>query len=189
MIDTFYFDANGWLAPNSMDATPNGLCDSLTPKGTFHWEIVGKNGETKGKGTFPNGIVNEGLNRLLNVMFVATTQITTWYVGLISSVSYSALAAGDTMASHSGWTESVAYSGSNRPQWTAGTSTSKSTTNSSTVDFAINADGTVIKGIFITSDNTKSGTSGVLWSTGLFGGDQTLANGDTLKITYTVNVS
>lgn len=189
MLDSYYFDANGWTAPNVMEATPGGLCDLLKPRGVFNWEIVGKDGKSKGKGTFPNGITNDGLNKLLNVMFVATTQLTTWYVGLISSTSYSALAAGDTMASHSGWTESVAYSGSTRPQWTAGTSTSKSTTNSSTVDFAINADGTVIKGIFITSDNTKSGTSGTLWSTGLFTGDQTLANGDTLKITYTVNVS
>lgn len=188
MFDTYHFDANGWFS-NKMDAIPGGLCDTLTPKGTFHWEVIGKDGKTKRKGTFPNGIVNDGLNKLLNVMFVSATQITGWYVGLISNTSYSALAAGDTMGSHSGWTESVAYSGSTRPQWTAGTSSAKSTTNSSTVDFAINADGTVIKGIFITSDNTKSGTTGTLWSTGLFGGDQTLANGDTLKITYTVNVS
>lgn len=188
MLDTYYFDANGWLS-NKMDATPGGLCDKFNPRGRFDYEIVDKHGKTKAKGTFPNAIVNEGLNKLLNVMFFGTTQLTSWYVGLISNTSYTALAAGDTMSSHSGWTESVAYSGSTRPQWTAGSSTSKSTTNSTTVDFAINADGTVIKGIFITSDNTKSGTSGTLWSTGLFTGDQTLANGDTLKITYTVNVS
>lgn len=188
-MDNIYFDTNGWLLGGRMDAAPGGLCDKLTPRGVFGWEVIGKDGKLKRKGTFPNGITNDGLNKLLNVMFVAATQLTAWYAGLISNTSYSALAAGDTMSSHAGWTESVAYSGSTRPQWTAGTSTSKSTTNSSTVDFAINADGTVIKGIFITSDNTKSGTSGTLWSTGLFTGDQTLANGDTLKITYTVNVS
>jgi hypothetical protein len=50
----------------------------------------------------------------------------------------------------------------------------------------MNASGTV-KGIFITSNNTKSGTSGKLWSTALFSADVPVVNGDQLKITYTLN--
>jgi hypothetical protein len=184
-LDNFTLDVMGTLPFD-----PDGFIDIVNPRGRFHVECYDKDGNLKWTDDFKNGIVNEGLNRLLNVMFDGTTtRITAWYIGLISNSGYSALAAGDTMASHSGWAETVAYGASNRPQWTAGTTTTKSTTNSSTVDFAINADGTVVKGIFITSDNTKSGTSGVLWSTGLFSADQTLANGDTLKITYTVNAS
>lgn len=187
MFETDYFSAGGWYTPD--EPCISGFIDHFTPKGRFHAEAFNKNGDLLWKDEFPNGITNEGLNTLLNVMFVADTQLTAWYIGLISVTSFSALAAGDTMSSHAGWTEAVAYSGSTRPQWTAGTSTSKSTTNSSTVDFAINADGTVLKGIFISSNSTKSGTTGKLWSTGLFSSDQTLNNGDTLKITYTVNVS
>lgn len=190
MFETEIFSAGGWFTPDPDPVLAQaGLLDHLNPRGIFEVEAFDKFGKSKWKHKFPNGITNEGLNTLLNVFFVADTQLTTWYIGLISATSYSALAAGDTMASHGGWTEAIAYSGSTRPQWTAGTSSSKSTTNSSTVDFAINADGTVLKGVFITSNSSKSGTSGKLWSTGLFGSDQTLNNGDTLKINYTVNVS
>lgn len=191
MFDTVQISAGGWLSPDPephIDAAP-GFVDHLNPRGYFTATCYDKFGNKKWEMEFPNGITNEGLNTLLNVMFVADTQLTTWYIGLISATSYSALAAADTMASHGGWTESVAYSNSTRPQWTAGTSTSKSTTNASTVDFAMNSDGTVLKGIFITSGSAKSGTAGKLWSTGLFGSDATLNNGDTLKINYTVNVS
>lgn len=159
--------------------------------GRFEAEIVRRDGTIEKLG-FLNGVTTLGFNLMLDSTFrsASITPISTWYMGLISNSGYSALSAADTMASHAGWTEdSTHYTATNRPGWTPGTAASKSITNSTTVNFAMNADNTVIKGIFLTSDNTLGGTSGTLYSAGLFGSDQTLFNGDTLKITYTVTLS
>ena len=159
--------------------------------GRFHAEIHRKDGTVVDLG-FLNGVTNTGFNLMLDSTFrsASISPISTWYIGLISNSGFSALNATDTMSSHSGWTEdSTHYTASNRPTWTPSAAASKSITNSSSVNFAINTDSTVIKGIFVTSDNTLGGTGGTLWSTGLFGSDQTLFNGDTLKITYTVTLS
>ena len=57
------------------------------------------------------------------------------------------------------------------------------------MNFPMNTDNTVIKGIFVISDPSLNGTIGLLWSSGLFSSDQTLYNGDILKITYSVALS
>lgn len=135
-----------------------------------------------------NDITNVGKNYILNVMFNGGTQIAnnSWFVGLISNTSYTALAAADTMSSHSGWTEFTSYSQSNRVAWGSQTATSQSTSNTTPATFDITGSGTV-KGVFITSNSTISGTTGTLWATALFGADVPVTNGDQLKITYTVS--
>ena len=155
-------------------------------KGRFQIEHRNKAGELIGKYDFPNGIVDEGLNHILETQFNGGTPITSWYVGLIDNASFSALANADVMNSHAGWQESDDYSEATRPEWTAGTAASRQITNSATVDFSINATVT-LKGIFITSNNTKNGTTGVLWSTAAFSSNVSANNGDTLKVTYTVS--
>jgi hypothetical protein len=121
-------------------------------------------------------------------MFKDGTQIasTSWFGGLISSSGYSALSASDTMSSHSGWAEFTGYTQSTRVAWGPGTPASQSITNASPMTFDINATGT-LKGIFITSNSTKSGTSGKLWATGLFSADVPVVSGDQMKVTYTVS--
>jgi hypothetical protein len=57
--------------------------------------------------TIDNIVVNAGLNHILDVVLSGGTQITTWYLGLLSATP--TVAAGDTMASHGGWTEITAY--------------------------------------------------------------------------------
>ena len=135
-----------------------------------------------------NDITNEGKNTLFDVMFNTATQIAnnSWFIGLISNTGYSALAATDTMSSHAGWTEFTTYTQANRVAWGSGSAASQSVTNATPATFNINASGT-IKGIFITSNNTKSGTTGKLWSTALFSADVPVVNGDEIKITYTLN--
>lgn len=170
--------------------------------GEFRYTLLDKDGNEKASGVFNNGVTNEGLDRILNTMFDGTTQIGAgaWYIGLISATSFSALAAGDTYDSHSGWLEAgdaspdtaPDYTG-DRKAWDPAASTAQSSSNAATVDFAMTESGTV-KGIFLCSVETKgdatAGANNVLWATGLFpGGDQAVVNGDTLKITYTVNAS
>ena len=48
-----------------------------------------------------------------------------WFVGHISLTSFTALAAADTMASHTGWTEFTGYSQSTRVAWASGAAASQ----------------------------------------------------------------
>lgn len=166
-----------------------------------HW----RNGERIDAREFSNGIVNEGKNLLLNVMFHGTTAIGTWYIGLIDNSGYSALASDDIYddidQAGNGWDEFKNYtddgnsdSTTTRPTWTEGAASSQSITNSSPVIFDITGAGGTVKGLFLVGgtnaqtkgDHTASGN--YLWATALFsGGDVAVINGDQLKITYTVN--
>ncbi len=147
-----------------------------------------RDGKFLQKFDFPNDITNEGKNTLFEIMFHDGTQIAnaSWFIGLISLSGYSALAAADVMNSHGGWTEFTGYSQSTRVAWGAGAAASQSITNSSPATFDINASGTV-KGIFVTSNSAKSGTTGKLWATALFTADVPVTNGDQLRSTYTVS--
>jgi hypothetical protein len=133
-----------------------------------------------------NGVTDVGMDYLLGVSFDAVTAITSWYISLIDNVSYTALAAADTMSSHAGWIENVDFDEATRPEWAPAAPSSRSIANTTTVDFTINAT-VALRGVFITSVNTLSGTTGTLWATALFGSTLNLVTSDILKITYTVS--
>lgn len=147
-----------------------------------HW----RDGKKIGFYEFPNGITTVGKNHILDVGFHGSSATATWYIGLVDNSGFTAFADADTMSSHTGWAESTAYTEATRPAWTEGAASAGSITNSSSVDFSINATA-AIKGIFITSVNTKSGTTGVLWATAAFASVLNVINGDTIKVTYTVS--
>lgn len=155
-------------------------------RGFYNVKHFDKAGNLKGTYEFPNGIVDEGLNHLLDTQFNGGTAVDPWYVGLVNNAGFSAFANADTMASHAGWAETSAYGEATRVEWTAGAAASRSVTNAVTLDFSINATVT-IKGIFVTSVSTKGGTTGVLWSTAAFTSTIAAENGDTLKVTYTIS--
>jgi len=161
--------------------------NNLTFRADFQCEHY-RDGKLIGNYDMPNGIVNVGKDLALDVQFNDGTAIAqaSWYVGLVDLSGYSALAAADTMSSHAGWNEFTSYTEANRVAWGPGSASSQSVTNASPATFNINGSGTV-KGVFITSNNTKSGTSGTLWATALFGSDVPVTSGDQLKITYTVS--
>jgi hypothetical protein len=126
------------------------------------------------------------LNHILDVGFHGSTAVATWYLGLINSAGFSALAAGDTLASHAGWTETTSYTGS-RPAWTEGASSGQATTNAATVDFAM-ASTVTVHGLLLAS--VASGSSGTLFCTaGFAGGSQSVVSGDTLKTTLTISAA
>lgn len=156
---------------------------NLPLRGAYYIEHRNSAGKLIGLYRVPNGIVDEGMDDLLDVHFGASTQHTAWYIGLIDNSGYTGVSNSDTLATHAGWTEATPYSG-NRVAWSVGSAASRSISNSSTADFAITSTAT-LKGIFVT--NVSSGTTGVLWSTALFSSTVSVQNGDTLKITYTVS--
>jgi len=160
--------------------------ENLKLKGTFQLEHFDNEGNHLGTYDINNGIVDVGMNYLLDAGFNGGTQNSTWYMGLIDNSGFSSLNAGDTMGSHSGWSEAEGYSEAGRPEWDAGAAGSRQVTNGSTTNFSINTSATLY-GIFITTDNTKGGSSGTLWSTAAFSSTVSTSNGDTVKVTYTVS--
>lgn len=126
-------------------------------------------------------ITNEGLNYLLDVGLHDASKIATWYIGLIGSTSFLALAAADTMSAHTGWAESSAYSESVRQTLVEAAASGQEMTSSNAT---FTANGTVtIKGFFIASDNTKGGATGTLLATKLFqGGDRSYVSGDKIVV-------
>ncbi len=156
---------------------------ALPLRGKFFVEHRNKDGKLIGLYRIPNGIVDVGMDFLLDCMFNSGTQSATWYIGLIDNAAYSGVADGDTLASHAGWTEFTDYSGG-RKTWTVGAASGRSVTNGSTVDFTMTGSGGV-RGIFATDQ--ASGTSPILWATALFSSSITVESSDVLKITYTVS--
>jgi hypothetical protein len=159
--------------------------------GVYTVTCVGPDGVEKWADTFHNLVVNAGLANMNGVYFASGTQTTTWYLGLVTGPgSGTTFAAADTLATHAGWTESTAYTGS-RKAVTFGAATTANpsviTNSAAPSSFAINATAT-IAGAFLT--NVASGTSGVLFSAGDFtGGDKSVASGDTLNVTYTFSLT
>lgn len=161
--------------------------ESMDLHGIYHVTCIGPDGTVKWEDDIKNLVTTVGKNHALDTELAGSAYTAAWYIGLISSVSYTAVAAGDTMASHSGWTEDVTYSNSTRvaPSFAAASAGSKAT--SSAAAFNINGTAT-IKGCFMNSVSTKSGTTGTLLSAGLFsGGDKAVASGDTLNVSYTLS--
>lgn len=154
--------------------------------GKFVIEHRDKDGNLKGTYDVPNGIVDVGLEHMFDTQFHAGTPITTWYIGLVDNSGFTAFADADTMASHAGWNEFTSYSEGTRVAWAEDAAASRAITNTTSSDFSITGSGTV-KGIFVTSDNTKSGTAGTLWATAAFASTVAVVNGDSLKITYTIS--
>ena len=134
-----------------------------------------------------NLIVDQALTNILDIYFRAAAGPYTagWYVGLTSASPTKS--ASDVMSSHAGWTEVVAYSESTRQAYSPAAASAKSITNSaSKATFSINANGTAVGGAFLTSNSTKSGTTGTLCSVCVASqGDQTLGSGSTLQVTCT----
>lgn len=157
--------------------------------GTIGVTCYNRRGKQKWTDLSKNVIVNSGKNYLLNAAFAGVTPITDWYIGLINNTPTPTLAVTNTMSSGTrNWAEITSdYDESSRPSWNVTTTSAQTMTNSSTADFTFNGSITVY-GIFITSDSSKGGESGTLWSAGAFSSARSVINGDVLKVTYTASM-
>lgn len=162
--------------------------------GKFTMTCYDKDGKLKWSAEEHNLVVNVGLQYMCGTGLTSVTQVTTWYIGLYGAGASNNPAAGDTMASHAGWTEVVPYSQATRPACTFATATtanpSVATNSASPAAFSINATSTV-GGAFLVSNSTKSGSTGTLFSAADFSapGDRSVVNGDTLNVTYTLSLA
>lgn len=162
--------------------------EALKFKGTYHVECYGPDGQLKWKDVVHNLVTTVGKNLALDTI-LGNSAAGAVVMGLKGTGS---AAAGDTQASHAGWSEvggtnAPAYTG-NRPTPSFSAAAAGSKATSSAVSFAITSSGTVA-GCFINigGSATKDNTTGTLFSAGDFsGGSKTVANSDTLNVTYTL---
>jgi hypothetical protein len=155
-----------------------------------HYDVVciGEDGVEKWRDTIENLVVTVGKNDMLDKYFAGSTYTAAWYMGLVDGGSTPTYNAADTLASHAGWTESTAYSGTNRITvgWNSASAGSKAST---TTAFSINGTAT-IAGALLTVTQLRATTTGVLYSAGNFtGGNRSVINGDTLNVTYTATLT
>ena len=145
-------------------------------------------GKLKWRDQNKNTVVNVGLDDVLDKYFKGSAYTAAFYVGLTDGTP--TVAATDTMASHAGWTEVVAYSEGVRQTLTLGTVASQSVSNTaSKAIYSINGT-TTIGGAFTTTNSTKSGSTGTLYgAAALTLGDKGLNSGDTLQVTVTLTAA
>jgi hypothetical protein len=162
--------------------------------GVFTFKCFDKDGNLKWEDSAYNLVVNEGLQLMNDEFFTGSSYTAAWYLGLVTGPGAgNTYAAGDTMASHIGWTEDEDYSELVRQTATFGSATLADPSvidNSGAVAvFSIDAS-TTIAGAFLTTDDTKGGTSGTLFSVSNFTspGDRAVVSGDTLNVTYTFSL-
>lgn len=166
-----------------------GVTEGVKGGGVFTVTCYDKDGNFKWEAKSPNLVVNVGLKDMNDKYFSGSGYTAAWYIGLYGAASSNDPAAGDTMASHSGWTEVTDYTQSTRPAASFGAATTADPSvinnSGSPAQFSINNTVTV-GGAFLTSDDTKGGTSGVLFSASDFQspGDRAVVNGDTINVTY-----
>jgi hypothetical protein len=166
-----------------------GVSDALKGGGVFKVECFDSEGNHKWTTQSPNLVVNVGLADMNDKYFSGSSYTATWFLGLYGAAATNDPAAGDTAASHAGWTEVTAYSQATRPACTFGSATTADPSvidNSASVAvFSINGT-TTVGGAFLISNSTKGGTTGVLFSAADFQspGDRAVTNGDTLNVTY-----
>jgi hypothetical protein len=177
---------------NALDWATTGLAantgaeSGVKTNGHFIVECRDADGNLRWAEASDNLVVTVGKNDMEAKYFSGSSYTAAFYVGLKGTGT--ALAA-DTMASHASWSEIVPYSNSTRPAFTAGTPASGVVSNSGSVAvFNINATSTVY-GCFITTDSTKSGTTGILFSASDFATARAVLSGDTLSVTYTLTLT
>jgi hypothetical protein len=177
--------------------------DTIQAKGKFKIEQY-RDGKLVNSCEFPNGITNQGKNRLLDSMFHSAATIATWYCSLINNAGGPVLAAADTYQNinqgPNAWTEFTDYTvsaASVRATWGVGAASGQVSTSASQMILDITGDGEIYGGFIVggIADANQPGdhaADGVLWATAarLVGGTPTplaVSNGDQLKITYSVN--
>jgi hypothetical protein len=170
-----------------------GNMEEVNVTGKYVAQCFDAHGNLKWEEKFDNLVTTQGKNHLLDTYLAGSAYTGKVFLGLISSIGYSAVAVGDTANSHTGWTEFTGYSQTTRrpPSFAAASSGSKATATAAV--FSITSADTV-KGTFLVANTgtglaaAKGGFSGSLYSAGLFsGGDKTIANGDVVNVTYTAS--
>ena len=151
------------------------------PRAIFEFECRDAAGNLKWRERIENLVTTAGKTDIIDKYLKGSAYTAAWYLLLAGSGTK---AVGDTLASHAGWTEITAYTGS-RPAITWGTTSAGSNT-ATAVSFSMTGSYTVAGAGCST---VASGTSGTLYNVGDFAAARTGASGDTINVTVTLSVS
>lgn len=152
-----------------------GYCKAVCrdPEGNIKWIDEGE-----------NVVVNEGIDYILGTAILDSA---TLYIGLFTA-SPTPLATW-TMT-NAGGAEAAGYDEATRVSWGQDAAASQAVTNSTAAAFTMDGVDTSIGGAFVTTNNVKDGTTGTLIAGKAFtGGNKTVADNDTLEVTYTITGS
>ena len=168
---------------------PRDLKDLINSFGRFcleHLRLFDGKYEKIGEHPFPNGVTDVGKGYMLDATFNGASQSTGWYLGLIAGGTTPVLSNSDTAASHVGWSEFLSYNESVRQTWTKSISSGNTVTGATPCVFTIGTvtSNTYVNGGFVISNNTKAGTTGTLWSTGMFTNPVPVQSTDIFKLGY-----
>ena len=188
---------NAVESANMSIANIAGMGESAQAEGVYTFRCFEyENGPLLWEQTIDNVVCTIGKNLMLQTALTGSGYTVVGpYMGLISSVSYTAVSAADTMASHSGWTEAGS---TNAPTFAArvapafGTASAGAISTSSAVSFTMTGAGTLV-GAFITygtgAVTTLMSTAGTLLSAGAFtGGNQPVNSGNVVQVTYSLSL-
>jgi hypothetical protein len=178
----------------------SAMNEAAKAHGIFIAECFDAQGRLKWRDTIDNVVMTEGKNLAFDTFLAGSSYTVTGpYMGLISSVSFTATAAGDTGAQINGTNQWKEAGGANAPTYTGNRKTcvwssasAGAKALSSALSFAITGTGTV-EGCFILYGSaalaTKDDAHGTLWSGGVFtGGAKAVANLDTLNVSYSTSM-
>ena len=174
-----------------------GLGEQCQAEGVYTFKCFDKEGgNLLWEQTIDNVVCTVGKNLMLQTALTGSGYTVTGpYMGLISSVSYSAVSASDTIASHAGWTEAGS---TNAPTFAAriapsfGTASAGAISTSTPVSFTMTSTGT-LEGAFIVygsgASATLMNTGGTLLSAGAFtGGAQPVNSGNVVQVSYSLSL-
>lgn len=169
-------------------ATNDANMERARVRGRFDVEFFDRNGRLVWRKSVTNLVTVLGRNNMLDNHLSGSAYTAAWYLGLVDGASSPTFSQNDTMASHAGWAEFDDYDAATRPAPAFGAAAAGSKA-SSQVSFEINQNGAVA-GCFLANNNTKGGTTGLLYSCGAFDdGDQPVTAGGELRVTYAAQLT
>jgi hypothetical protein len=177
--------------------------ESVGIEGHYHVVCRDADGNIKWEEAFPNLVNAVGKELMLDTLLSGSSYTTVGpFLGLISGAAPT-FDAGDTMASHAGWTEFTNYTvgGSavrGTASFSAATSTGSTPTNvttktASAITYTITGAGGTVGGCFLVTgsgaSSTQGNTSGTLYSAGAFATAKITTSGDTVSVTYSTTAT
>lgn len=177
----------------------SGIPDDTTILGRYRAVFREASGRIFHEEEFDNLVTTIGKNFLLDTTLAGSSYTVVGpYMGLISSASFTAVAAGDTMTSHSGWleagtTNAPTFSSSGARiicVWSAASGGVKAL--SAGLTFTFTGSGTVQGGFIVTGSGavvTNLSTAGTLYSAGTLATPQPVVSTNTLTLSYSTTLT